>query len=104
MPDETKNPTGPGAPTSANDELHNEDFQFVLKALLAAYQPILKQELKLAGDPAELSKAAEAGPPKCEDEIARANQLFGAFFTDELAQKMLSAEHQQKLAPMHQSD
>src|ERR1035441_1248578 len=32
MPDETKNPPpGQGVPPSANDELHNEDFQFVLK-------------------------------------------------------------------------
>jgi hypothetical protein len=103
MPDETKNPThGQGAPPSASDELHNEDFQFVLKALLAAYQPVLKQELNLAGDPAGLSKAAEAGPPKCEDEIARANQIFGAFLTDEIAQRMLSAEVRKNLGPIDQ--
>lgn len=89
MPDETKNPTPEqGAPP----ELNNEDFQFVLKALLAAYQPILKQELKLAGDPAELSKAAEAGPPKCEDEIARGTHIFAAFLNDEVAQRMLPQE------------
>src|ERR1035437_10335363 len=100
MPDETKKPPpGQGVTPSANDELHNEDFQFVLKALLAAYQPVLKQELKLAGDPAELSKAAEAGPPRCEDEIARANHIFGAFFTDEIAQRMLSAEVRKNLGP-----
>ncbi len=103
MPDETKNPTtGQGAQPSPNDELHNEDFQFVLKALLASYQPIMKQELKLAGDPAELSKAAEAGPPKCEDEIARANQIFGTFFTDEVALRMLPAEARKTLGPVDQ--
>ena len=95
MPDEKTLP-----PTS--DELNNEDFQFVLKALLAAYQPVLKQELKLAGDAAELSKAAAAGPPNCEDEIARANQIFGTFFTDEIAQKMLSAEVRKNLGPIDQ--
>jgi hypothetical protein len=96
MPDETKS----SPPTS--EELHSEDFQFVLKALLAAYQPVLEQELKLAGDPGALSKAAEAGPPKCEDEIARANQIFGAFFTDEIAQRMLSPEVRQNLGPVDQ--
>ncbi|MGA7412343.1 MAG: hypothetical protein WBW33_17830 [Bryobacteraceae bacterium] len=99
MPDETKNPTaGQGAPP----EIQNEDLQLVLKALLAAYEPILKQELKLAGDPAELSKAAAAGPPSCADEIARADQVFGAFFTDEIAQRMLSPEVRKILGPVDQ--
>lgn len=99
MPDKTKNPTtGEGAPP----EIQNEDFQFVLKALLAAYQPILTQELKLAGDPAELSKAAAAGPPKCADEIARANQVFGAFFTEEVAIRILPPDARKILGPVDQ--
>ena len=95
MSDQTSSP-----PTG--EEIQNPDFQFVLKALLAAYQPVLEQELRLAGDPAALSKAAEAGPPKCEDEIARADQIFGAFFTEEVAQRMLPPEARASLGPVDQ--
>ena len=39
-------------PTEKNalptEEVNNPDFQFVLKALLAAYEPILKEQLDLA--------------------------------------------------------
>jgi hypothetical protein len=31
-----------------HEEIHNEDFQFVLKALLAAYEPILSEDLRRA--------------------------------------------------------
>lgn len=103
--DPTTRKPGPGTPLGADnsaDELHNEDFQFVLKALLAAYQPILEQELKLAGDPAALSKQAEGGPPDCEVEIARANQIFGKFFTEEVAVRMLPADARRMLGPVDQ--
>ena len=56
--------------------IHGEDFQFVLKALLAAYQPVLEQELKLAQAPEELKKQAESQTPSCEDEIALAGRIF----------------------------
>src|SRR6516164_7788092 len=95
MSDQTSSP-----PTG--EEIQNPDFQFVLKALLAAYQPVLEQELRLAGDPAALSKSAEAGPPKCEDEIARADQIFAAFFTEEVAQRMLPPEARASLGPVDQ--
>jgi hypothetical protein len=83
-------------------EIGNEDFQSVLRALLAAYQPVLKQELELAGNPAELNKQAEVGPPSCADEIARANQVFGAFFTEEVALRMLPEEARKILGPVDQ--
>ena len=87
MADDTQKPGQPlprDAQISA-DELQNEDFQFVLKALLAAYQPILEEELKLAGDPAGLSKQAAGGPPDCDAEITRAIRIFGTFFSEEVA-------------------
>ena len=44
MPEETS--TGGVTQPSKHEEIHNEDFQFVLKQLLAAYQPILEEELR----------------------------------------------------------
>ncbi|HEV2201109.1 MAG TPA: hypothetical protein VGR73_14925 [Bryobacteraceae bacterium] len=101
MADETKETPGKGT-ASDRDVLSNKDFQAVLKALLAAYQPVLKKELDLAGNPAELTKEAEAGPPNCADEIARANQIFGNFFTPEVALAMLPAEARTVLGPLEQ--
>ena len=53
-------------------EVNNDDFQYVLKALLAVYEPILEQQLNLAKNPAELEKEAESRPPNAKDELAQA--------------------------------
>ncbi len=50
------------AGSAEHEELHNEDFQFVLKALLAAYQPILEEELRRAKAPEDLKKEVESRP------------------------------------------
>ena len=84
------------------EELQSEDFQFVLKALLAAYQPVLEEQLKLAGDAAGLSRQAAGGPPNCEAEIALANRIFGAFLTEEVALRTLPAEARKILGPAEQ--
>ncbi|HEV2964396.1 MAG TPA: hypothetical protein VG649_21390, partial [Candidatus Angelobacter sp.] len=99
-----KNPEqDPVRPQDAHaEEIKNEDFQFVLKALLAAYQPILEQELKRAADPAKLSKEAEAGPPDCDDEMDHANRIFGKFLTEDVALRMLPAEARKNLGPPEQ--
>ena len=56
MPDKEKpKPSQPAAAASTVPELNNPDFQVVLKALLAVYQPILEQQLNLAKNPKELS-------------------------------------------------
>lgn len=39
-----------------HQEIHSEDFQFVLKHLLAAYQPVLEEDLKQAKAPEQLEK------------------------------------------------
>ncbi len=83
-------------------EIQSENFQFVLKALLAAYQPVLEGELKLAGDPAGLSKQAAGGPPDCDAEIALANQVFGRFFNEEVAVRMIPADAKNVLGPVEQ--
>lgn len=91
MPDPQK-PASAAAPP----EIQNPDFQFVLKALLAAYQPILEDQLNLAKNPDKLN--AQAGvPANCASEIAEANRLFGSFFTEEVALRMLPPEGRKQL-------
>jgi hypothetical protein len=60
---EKPQPPQTDAVAPAAPELNNPDFQFVLKALLAAYQPILEQQLNLAKDPEALQKEAQHHPP-----------------------------------------
>src|SRR5215472_4154361 len=81
-------------------EMHNEDFQFVLKALLEAYQPILEQQLNLARNPQELQREAENRPPNCADEIAEAHRIFERFFTEEVALRMIPAAQRERLGPI----
>jgi hypothetical protein len=81
-------------------EIHNEDFQFVLKHLLAAYQPVLEEDLKRAKAPEELKKEAESKAPSCEDEIALANRIFDRFLTEEVAVRLLPEEARKQLGPI----
>ena len=57
-------------------ELSNPDFQHVLEALLAAYQPVIEQQLNLAKNPQQLQKEAQNAPPDCAREFAEADALF----------------------------
>ncbi len=82
------------------EDVHGEDFQFVLRALLSAYQPILEEELKRAKSPEQLKKEAEAKPPNCEDELALATRIFEKFFTEEVALRSLPQEARQLLGPI----
>ena len=93
MSEENKSPES----SSLHDEIHTEDFQFALKALLAAYEPILQEDLHRAQQPEELKKEVESRQPSCEDEFALANRIFGKFFTEEVAVRMLPAEVRQQL-------
>jgi hypothetical protein len=81
-------------------ELHDEDFQFALKALLAAYQPILEEQLKEANAPEALKDAAAGKPPNCEDELALANRIFENFLTEEVAVRLLPPEGRTQLGPV----
>jgi hypothetical protein len=49
--------------------IHSEDFQAVLKSLLAAYHPLLDEANRHAHSPEELKKDAESRDPSCDDEL-----------------------------------
>ena len=83
-----------------SEELENEDFQFVLKNLLAAYQPVLEEDLARAKKPDQLRKEAQQNQPSCDEEIALADRLFSAFWTDEVAQRVLPAQARELLGPV----
>jgi len=81
----------------ADDDIHSEEFEFVLKELLSAFQPILEEDLKRAKAPEQLKKEAEAKPPSCEDEIALANRIFEKFVTSEVAVRLLPPQARELL-------
>jgi hypothetical protein len=82
------------------EEIHSEDFQFILKELLNAYQQILEEDFNRAKEPEQLKKEAEENPPDCDDELKLANQIFEKFFTEEVALRLLPAEGRQLLGPI----
>ncbi|MCZ7627031.1 MAG: hypothetical protein M5R38_15810 [Candidatus Methylomirabilis sp.] len=77
MEKEEKESHQAGADPIEHEEIHDEDFQFVLRELLNAYRPILEEELSRASAPERLKEEAEKKPPSCEDELALANRIFG---------------------------
>ena len=85
------------AVTSDAPELNNPDFQFVLKALLAAYEPILEQQVKLANNPAELEKEAKSWPSNFNDEKSQGNEIFAKFLTEDVALRMVPSAARAKL-------
>lgn len=97
MPDKAKKPPHVDDGSTAAPELNNPDFQFVLKALLSAYQPILERQLSLAKNPDELEKEALRHPPNCADEFAEANALFGKFLSDDVALHLIPEQGRAQL-------
>jgi hypothetical protein len=81
------------------EEMNDEDFQYVLKELLGAYQPILEEELQRAKSPDQLRKEVDK-PAGCEEELALANRIFEKFFTDEVAVRLLPPEGRELLGPV----
>ncbi|MEO1222607.1 MAG: hypothetical protein AAFX92_00135 [Pseudomonadota bacterium] len=84
------------------EDLNNEDFQFVLGQLLAAYRPILKQELDRAEDPKMLTAELAENPPSCEDELKLAERLFDDFSSEKVTLRLLSATALEQLGPVEQ--
>ena len=82
---------------AAAPEMNNPDFQYVLKALLAGYQPILEKQLSLAKSPEELEKEARKHPPSCAEEFAEAEALFGKFLTEEVAMRLIPEQGRARL-------
>src|SRR5580658_552310 len=59
-------------------EANSPDFQFAVKALVAAYQPVIEDELnRLKSQPAE--DAAPAQSLSCKEELLLANRIFESF-------------------------
>jgi hypothetical protein len=88
--------TGPTA-----DELKNPDFQAGLQALLAVYQPILEQQLNLARNPEELQRQAQAIATRtCAQEFEEAYKMFGKFFNEETALRLLPPQARELLGPI----
>lgn len=81
-------------------EIHSEDFQAVLRALLAAYEPWLQEELRHAKSPEELKKEAEGKDPNCEEEVTRAQRLFEPFLTEEVVTRLLGPEGREVMGPV----
>jgi hypothetical protein len=100
MPNPKKPSRAEETESSEHEEIHSEDFQFVLKHLLAAYQPILEEDLKRAKAPEELKKEAESKPASCEDEVTLANRIFDRFVTEEVAVRLLPEEGRKQLGPI----
>src|SRR5580700_11757021 len=99
MPDQgKKSPPPTDQPTVP--ELNSPDFQGVLKALLAAYQPVIEQQLNLAKNPQQLQKEAESAPPDCTREFAEANALFSKFLTDDVALRLIPEKNRAQLGPV----
>ena len=102
MPEPESTSPGGAAQPSEHEEIHNEDFQFALRQLLAAYMPVLEEELQRARAPEELKKEAEASTPSCEDEVKLAERIFDQFFTEEVAVRLLPEEGRIQLGPVEE--
>ncbi|MGI8746046.1 MAG: hypothetical protein ACR2NN_26390 [Bryobacteraceae bacterium] len=87
-------------PTTEVNETRDPDFQFILTHLLDAYKPILEQDLKNTKTSEELTELVRKHPQSCQDEIALANEIFGKFFTEEVARRLLPVEGRQLLGPI----
>ena len=81
----------PPQTTNEFPETQGKDFQFVLKELLAAYQPILEEELKRAKSPNQLEDEA-AEVRRCEEELELANRIFEPFTSEKVALAYLPEE------------
>jgi len=97
---EKPQPPQKDAAAPADLELNNPDFQFALKALLAAYQPVFEQQLSLIKNPQELQKQIDARQRSCADEFAEAYALFEKFLTEDVAQRLLPAQARELLGPI----
>jgi hypothetical protein len=85
-------------PADMEREIQSGDFQFILKELLAAYQPILEEELKRAKEPERLKKEG-VQKPSCDEELALANRLFEKFASEAVALRLLPPQARELLGP-----
>ena len=84
-------------------ELNNADFQYVLKALLAVYQPVFEQQLNLTKDPQEVQRQAQAiSSLSCAQEFEEAYSMFGKFVNEDTAMRLLPPQAKEILGPVEQ--
>jgi hypothetical protein len=102
MPNPKKPSRSDEAGSSENPEINNEDFQFVLKHLLATYQPILEEDLKRAKALEALKKEAAPGPQGSEDELTLARRIVDRFLTEEVAARLLPEEARKPLGSIEE--
>ena len=95
-------PAGADEQETDEQELQDEDFRFALRELLAAYEPVLAEELERARAPEQLEEEARKHPPSCEDEFELAARIFDRFFTEEVAERLLPQEGRQQLGSIEE--
>jgi hypothetical protein len=83
-------------------ELNDPDFQIGLKALVAAYQGMLEQDLKRAHDTQALTKEVLDHVASCEDEVATASRIFESFATEDVVLRVLPPEARKLLGPVEE--
>jgi hypothetical protein len=84
------------------EEIHSEDFQFVLKELLEAYRPILEEDLKRSKELKRLKEEVQEKPPSCEDEIVLADRLFKPFSREEVVLRLLDPEARERFGTVEE--
>ncbi len=85
---------------STPEETQDPEFQFVLRELLNAYRPILEAELERAKDPKRLEEEERQSPPGCDEELAQANRLLDAFFSEKTVLRLLPEQARELLGPV----
>jgi len=97
---EKRDPTDPKPENDIIDETQDDDFHAVLKELMAAYQPILEEDLARSKSPEKLLKEARANPPDCDTELQLADRIFNRFYSEAVATSLLPAEARGILGPV----
>ena len=93
-------PNQPSTSTNSSD-FNNPDFQAGLKALLAVYQPFMENDLKLAKNPDELQRQAEALSSRtCAQEFEEAYAMFSKFLNEDTALRLLPPQARELLGPV----
>src|SRR5262245_31761643 len=82
----------------AADNPQDPEFRVALEALLAAYEPILAEDVALTRAPEKIPGISDQ--QNCESEIALANEIFGKFWSEKVAIAILPPEEREKFGPV----
>ena len=81
-------------------EANSRDFQFALEKLIAAYQPVIEEELNQLKSPPAPGAASAAPSRTAEEEMQSARRIFESFMTDEVATRLLPQAARESLGPV----